>query len=338
MNNDLIWIQKTRGLPADKVLPAGRCNLPWNTVNIDRQGRVFVCDCNGWVPFSVGHVMDFSGLDDVFESPQARAVQQAIRDGNYRYCETSYCGVESRIKTNPYDYRIHLGIDDSCNLQCPSCRPSMIFRQDQEYLDQRFLWVDRVNDWIVARPRSHIAVMIGSNGDPLASSVYQHFMSRHMLPTVDYEILTNGLLLERHLTDLEILPNLRHLQISIDAASADVYHDVRRPGRWKQLLSSLDCVSQIRQHHGFAVSAYFVIQQRNLDDVLPFIDLCDQYNMSPGFTLLRNWNTWKHFDSHCVHQPAHPLYSRFLSIVQHPKFQALRVPWLSRLQSSQPGP
>lgn len=334
MNNDLIWIQKTRGLPVDKVLPAGRCDLPWNTVNIDRQGRVFVCDCNGWVPFSVGHVMEFADLDDVFESPQARDVQQAIRDGNYRYCETSYCGVESQIKTTPYDYRIHLGMDDSCNLQCPSCRTSMIFRQDQEYLDQRFGWVDRINDWIAARPLSRIAVMIGSNGDPLASSVYRRFMSKYMLPTVDYEILTNGLLLERHLADLEILPNLRHLQISIDAASADVYHDVRRPGRWEQLLSSLDCVAELRQHHDFRVSAYFVIQRRNLDDVIPFIDFCYRYRMAPGFSLLRDWASWTDFDSHCVHQPKHELYDRFLSVIDHPKFRALNVPWAQSLQVS----
>ena len=71
-DNDLIWIRRSRGLPQPKVIAPNRCEHPWKVTNIDCHGRVFVCLCDEWVPWTVGHVMDFESFDEIFGSVTAR--------------------------------------------------------------------------------------------------------------------------------------------------------------------------------------------------------------------------------------------------------------------------
>lgn len=330
-DNDLIWIRETRGLPSAKSICANSCDLPWSVTNIDSRGRVFLCRCDGWVPFSVGHVLDFKNFAEVFASTQAQEIQQSIVRGTYDYCDTRYCGVETHAIKNQHDYYVSIGIDDSCNLQCPSCRPEMRFSNDKDFVAERSQWADRINEWIEQEPQADIKVLIGSNGDPFASEVYRHFMRTKMSPRVHYDIRTNGLLIKKHLGSLPVLSNLRQLEISIDAASPDVYHDVRRPGRWSSLKENLDFVRELRQTHQFNVLAFFVIQRANLCDVLPFIDLCESYEMTPGFTLLQDWSSWTNFAEHCVQTPTHPMHQIFLETVHHPRFRALNLDWAQSL-------
>ena len=331
-DGDLIWIQQSRSLPRAKSLTPNACNRPWTVVNVDSQGRIFLCLCDGWVPFAVGHVMDFNSFDEIFSSSDARRIQESIARGTYDYCDTRFCGVESHAITNHHDYYVSVGIDDSCNLQCPSCRPEMRFSNDTDFVMERSRWADRINQWIEKVPGRDIKVLIGSNGDPFASEVYRHLMRTKMSPQVHYDIRTNGLLVKKHLGSLPVLENLQQLEISIDAATADVYHDVRRPGRWSSLIENLDFVKELRLTYPFEVLAFFVIQRANLNDVLRFIDFCESYNMRPGFTLLQDWASWTDFSQHCVQQPDHPLHSDFLNIVRHPRFVSLNLDWAQSFQ------
>lgn len=333
-DHDLIWIRQTRSLPQAKSITAGRCDRPWKVANIDSHGRVFLCLCDGWVPFAVGHVMDFDSFDEIFASTMAKKIQQSILSGTYEYCDTRYCGVEIDHIVVEHDYYISVGIDDSCNLQCPSCRPEMRFSNDREFVWERSQWADRINQWIAQVPEAKVKVLIGSNGDPFASEVYRYFMQAKVSPRVKYDIRTNGLLLKKHLCSLPVINNLQQLEISIDAATAEVYHDVRRPGRWNTLIENLDYVRSLRALQPFKVIAFFVIQRANLCDVLPFIDLCEHYDMTAGFTLLQDWSSWPNFSDQTVHDASHPQYQQFVETVQHPKFVALNLNWARSFQIS----
>lgn len=331
-DDDLIWIRRSRGLPQPKVIAPNRCDRPWKVVNVDCHGRVFVCLCDGWVPWSVGHVMEFESFDEIFGSTTARRIQDSISAGTYDYCDVKYCGVEVVPVTVDYDYSVSVGIDDSCNLQCPSCRPDMRFSNDPEFVRERSQWADRINHWIQGVPQARVKVLVSSNGDPFASEIYRHFMRVQWSSGVNYDIRTNGLLIKKHLGTMPIVDNLQQLEISIDAATADVYHDVRRPGRWSTLIENLDFVEQLRTRREFRVIAFFVIQRANLGDVLPFIDLCERYRMIPGFTLLQDWSSWPDFSQHAVHDPGHPLYPQFVQTIKHPRFVALNLSWVNSLQ------
>jgi molybdenum cofactor biosynthesis enzyme MoaA len=305
-------------------------------INIDRQGRLFLCKCDGWVPFSIGHVLDFSSFDEIFSAPLSQKIQNSVSAGTFDYCDVRYCGItEDSIHQD--GYYISLGIDDSCNLQCPSCRSEMIFNTDSDYINERFEWIDRVQHWINQEQVNPIKILIGSNGDPFASVLYRRMMQEKMPANITYEIRTNGLLLKKHLPELPIASQIDRLEISIDAASPAVYHDVRRPGKWAQLIENLDYVTYLRQSQEIKLIGFFVIQAANLGDVIPFIDLCARYRMQPGFTLLQDWGSWNNFGDHCVQLPEHPMHSEFLKTMNHPKFRRLNLDWARNYMSANQG-
>lgn len=329
IEHDLIFHRLNRNLPSKKNIQPNRCNWPWKEVHIDRLGRIFLCGCDAWVPYSAGHILDFSNFEEIFTSTTAQKVQGSIRLGEYEYCDTTHCGVEAEIKNIEYDYEIQIGIDDSCNLQCPSCRSSMIFRDDDFYVNERQTWLARVQQWITQVPDKKINILIGSNGEPFASAVYKQFLQSEFNKNVNYEIRTNGTLIKRHVNDLSILPNLKIIKLSIDAATAATYERVRRPAKWNTLLDNIDYLNILKETYKFKIYASFVIQRENLEDVLEFIEFCNDNEIdSCDFTLLQDWGSFHDFDEQAVHMPGHNLHSRFLQIIAEPKFINLNPPWL----------
>jgi len=327
--HDLVFHRNARNLPSKKIIQPNRCDWPWKEVHIDRLGRIFLCGCDAWVPYSAGHVLDFNSFDDIFASPTAQLVQGSISRGEYEYCDTTHCGVAAEIKSIPFDYEIQIGIDDSCNLQCPSCRSGMIFRDDNEYVQERKLWLKRVQSWIVQVPDKKINILIGSNGEPFASPIYKEFLKTEFNPNISYEIRSNGTLIRRHIDELSILPNLKIIKLSIDAASAPTYERVRKPAKWNALLENIDYLNILKEKHNFKVYASFVIQRENLEDVLTFIDFCEDNEIdSCDFTLLQDWGSFNNFKDECVHNPDHELHYRFRQIISDPRLVKLNPPWL----------
>jgi MoaA/NifB/PqqE/SkfB family radical SAM enzyme len=274
-------------------------------------------------------VLDFYSFDEIFSSPVAQMVQNSISKGEYEYCDTKHCGVAAQIKNITFDYEIQIGIDDSCNLQCPSCRSGMIFKDDNDYVQERQSWLGRVQSWIDQKPDKKINILIGSNGEPFASPIYTNFLKSEFNENVNYEIRSNGTLIKRHINDLSILPNLKIIKLSIDAATAPTYERVRRPAKWNTLLDNIDYLNILKETYKFKIFASFVIQRENLEDVLTFIEFCDDNEIdSCDFTLLQDWGSFHDFDAQAVHNPQHDLHYRFLQIIKDPKFVKLNPPWL----------
>lgn len=330
-DDDLKFHRLSRKLPQIKTnIAPNRCEWPWKEIHIDRKGRIFLCGCDAWVPFSVGHIMDFDNIDDIFKTATAKKIQTAIKTGTYEYCDTTNCGVASEVKTIPYDYEIQIGIDDSCNLQCPSCRREFIFRDNAEYLDERQLWVDQVGNWIAQKHNAKINILIGSNGEPFASPLYLHFLKNQFASNVHYEIRTNGTLIKKHIDNLSVLPNLKIIKLSLDAATPKTYEIVRKPGKWNSLIENIEYINQLKKTYGFKIYASFVIQKNNIDDILPFVDFCQKYQFeSCDFTLIQDWGSFENFDSQCVHLPTHELHLKFREIIKDPRIQKLSPHWLA---------
>lgn len=329
-DHDIKFHRISRNLPKIKTdIAPGRCEWPWKEIHVDRKGRIFLCGCDAWVPFSVGHIMKFDTIDDIFKNPVAKNIQNGITSGTYAYCDTVHCGVASEIKTLPFDYEIQIGIDDSCNLQCPSCRKEFIFRDGSDYLEQRQAWMAQISKWVKQKSESKINILIGSNGEPFASPLYLQFLKNEFNNNVTYEIRSNGTLIKRHINELSILPNLKIIKLSIDAATAYTYERVRKPGKWNNLLDNIDYINRLKENYKFKIYASFVIQQQNIDDVLGFVDFCEDNEIdSCDFTLLQDWGSFDDFKSQCVHYPEHELHDKFLDIIKNPKIQKLSPSWL----------
>jgi MoaA/NifB/PqqE/SkfB family radical SAM enzyme len=322
MEADLLFHRQHRNLPSVKTGIPHTCDWPWHQLNIDSQGRLFVCGCDAWVPFSVGNVNDFKSFAEIFSSPMAQKIQTSITDKKFEYCDTRHCGVMQQNQTTLYDYYLHIGIDDSCNLHCPSCRKEKIFRSDADWIDPRIDWIERINEWIEQVPDKTVHIMIGANGDPFASLIYRHLIKRvDFAQNVTFSFRTNGLLMRKHLEEFTILPRIRNLDISIDAATETTYAVTRRGGSWPILIENLKFAKQLKQRYDLQLVGNFVVQKANFREIPAFAKLCSLYGLLPSYQILQDWGTYDNFNEQCVHNPTNTDYKEFCNIVNDKSWQ-----------------
>lgn len=311
LDHDLEYKRNNYGLPSVKQSMVGHCTYPWNSITVDQQGRIFLCRCDGWLPFPVGHVLDFMSFDEIFNSTQAKKIQKSIIDKTYEFCATSVCNFNTRLNDEAEYISLNITIDISCNLSCPSCRERLIFINDDELLLEKMSWVDRMGQWVNQSDRS-INVIYGG-GDPLASLFYKKTFELFANNTnVNFNLMTNGLLVKTHFQIIDAIFDRICFTISIDAATKKTYEQVRRGGKWGQLLENLEFLKSKNKQS----KAMFVIQQDNFKEIPQFIDFCKEYALTPYFTLLEDWGTWHNFKEHCVHISDSPNYEEFLRIIK----------------------
>jgi len=209
--------------------------------------------------------------------------------------------------------KLNISTDHSCNIQCPSCRERVMFIKDRAMLAQKFEWITQIRKWIATTDQTVVVELQG--GEPFASLLYQDLIASYLeLPNVRFVIKTNGTLIRNnHAVIAQLLPKLNSMNVSIDAATPTTYEQkVRLGARWSHLIEGLEFLSTLN----IPVGGNFVIQEDNLDEVLPFVDLCEQYNLAPAFLVLQDWGTWHDFESHCVHLPTSVDYAKFVNIVK----------------------
>lgn len=303
------------------------CDRPEYTLVVDRNGECFVCSCEAWLPITVGHITDFQRLEDVWNSPGARSIQQDLADRHFSHCAVDRCGVldhpiqtrfdcwQSEASRNNPDYRcyyISINIDDSCNLACPSCRPDLHMMASGPDYQQKLAWIQHTVSLLEQFDRPVHIVMSG-NGDPLASAIMRPLLHSYRPgPEQTIRLFTNGLLLEKQLTDNPIVDCITQYFISTDAGSADVYHQVRRPGRFDLLLKNLDFLRQlVDQRPQTEVLLKFVLQRDNWADQEAFVDLCSRYGFRGIINRLEDWGTWSNYSQQDV-----------IGHVQHPEHAA----------------
>lgn len=321
-NHDLIYKRNNANLPSIKTGILNHCAIPSFTINVDLKGRVFICGCDGWLPFPVGNITDFKTIDDVFRSDQAKLIHDSISKKEYAFCDIRYCGINHGNKDAP-DNLIDLRItfDTSCNFSCPSCRERIIFIKDKELLEEKFVWGKIIYDWIKSTDKTVMVEFAG--GEPFTSLVYSELIDLYAeLPNILFVFRTNASLLKANKNQIEkIKDKIKYWTISIDAGSKEVYEKVRSGGKWNQLLENLGFL----QAMPMVKVATFVIQSDNVTDIVPFIELCKKFNLRPSFDLVQDWGTWHNFEEHCVHYKSHPLHNKFADIIAQVKLQYPRV-------------
>lgn len=282
------------------------CNAAERVLVVDHAGECFLCHCEAWLPVSVGSITEFSELQQVWTNPQAQALQQDLRERKFTWCAVDRCGVEnSDIRFDRYN--ISINIDESCNLACPSCRKGSIMIDSGPVYERKIQQVRHLIG-LLEQFKEPAHIIMSGNGDPLASAImrpiFQEFQPK---PNLTFRLFTNGLLLKKQLEKSQILPNITQYFISMDAGSADVYHDVRRPGRWDVLLANLDYLKSVVVDTGAEVLLKFVLQRSNYHDMENFINLCESYGFRGVINRLEDWGTWPDFREHDVFGSAnHP--------------------------------
>jgi molybdenum cofactor biosynthesis enzyme MoaA len=286
------YTYKLNNMPRGKninVPITNSCNVPYRHVVVDFNSNCLICECDAWLPIPVGKVSDFDSLQDLFNSPIARILQQDIDDKKFTWCAVEYCNIKNQnIIKNKFELAIN--IDESCNLYCPSCRRDPIMHtigpeveKKQQDINRIMLWLKNFNE--------PIHIILSGNGDPLASTVIRPLIKNYQPKTNQtFRLFTNGLLLKKQLENSPLLPNITEFFISIDAGSADVYEKVRRGGSWKVLIENLQYLKALQKEN--KVQLNFAVQNSNWHDLSNFVDLCLSNGFRANIHQLDDWGTW----------------------------------------------
>lgn len=296
-NMEPMYLNKLQLLPRGSTtnVPVGnRCNLPSNTIVVDYIGNCMLCECDGWLPIPVGNVLDFDTIDDVFDSDAAKTIQNNVDSGMFSWCAVDHCGVRIRDKIRTTT-TLYINIDESCNLHCPSCRRSSIMISQGDEFDKKIKQVERIIHWL-EQYNKDIHIVMSGNGDPLASHIMRPLVKNLVpRPNQTFTLFTNGLLIKKHLEDSKMLNNITQFKISVDAGSADVYQDVRRPGNWNILLQNFDFIKHLDKSKITLLN--FAVQKKNYQDIPKFVELCHRYQFTAYIHQLDNWGTWNIIDA-----------------------------------------
>ena len=308
------------------------CNRPSKTVTIDMYTNCMLCVCDGWLPIPVGKITDFQRLEDIWSNSTAIKLQKDVDDKKFTWCAVEHCGIKQHNNIESR-YELIFGIDDSCNLECPSCRRETRMHTSGPLYEEKLQAVKHSVE-LLNNFESRIHITLACSGDPLASHINRPLLHSYVgKPSQTFTLFTNGLLIKKQLDKTALLDKITEFRISVDAGSADVYKKVRVGGDWKILMENLDYL--VEKELNKKISLMYVVQQNNYKDIKNFVELINKYQCAGTLTQLDDWGTWNHntvalpdqwtitngtYLEHNVLNPSHPEYylcRDIVSSVQH---------------------
>jgi MoaA/NifB/PqqE/SkfB family radical SAM enzyme len=266
------------------------CKLPFGRISIDDDGNIWPACCPDWLKFPMGNVFTQS-WDDIWYGEAATKLRDSMYDGSLEYCKWNWCpniaaaqaGIQNPHviphKDRPAAWTpappIHLNMnyDQTCNLKCPSCRTDFI-----QYKGEKLEKVQYIQQYVEKQILPTVeSIALTGVGDPFYSPVLRDFLINFdsqkypNIKTIHFH--TNGLLFDEKMYDK--MKGIHHLRlstdISIDAASADVYSKVRPPGNWNRLTQNLAFIKSLDNLVLLGIS--MVVQQDNYMQMEQFVEL-----------------------------------------------------------------
>jgi len=226
---------------------------------------------------------------------------------------------------------VNLAYDFTCNLSCPSCRDKIKFADSKRKKE-----LDKVRDRVIIPLLPHIhELLLSGDGDPFASPHYRSIMAildKKRFPNLYLSILTNGVLFtEDEWNRFENIHDLLHsLSVSVDAATPETYHIIRRGGDWKRLMQNLEFLAGL--HRKGIIPFFdlnFVVQRRNFREMKAFAELGMRLGVDKvRFARLHNdFESFspEEFPAENVFDPSNPHYPELLQILSDPIFESENV-------------
>ena len=356
--------QRQKQIFFDKQYHGPHCTVPWDTMGINNNGDVFICQSPSWVPKFVGNILKCDDIYDILNSDLALSIRQEILQGNYTYCNHKLCSFFGNISPDLYTTQgiekkpdiinkslqiyldkipknIILDFDYTCNFVCPSCRNELINNNNDHVvapINDRIS--QKIKNLIIDRIENQLVTIRWCGGEPFISRVYTDLMKyicSKKPKNFKHILQTNGSYLKKK-SDLivELLPATENIRVSFDAACAETYHRVRVNGQWDQLLENVRWLrEQINQVTTTCkLEADFVVQLDNYQEIPEFVKLCNELGIDHiNWQKMWNWDTWSpvEFSKRNVYTVDHPLYPDLVKVfdkagqpMQQPSDQLVR--------------
>ncbi len=322
------------------------CPMPFTHLATGYKGDAFACCCPAWVPFAVGNVLDAPSADAVWNSDVAAEIRRSMHDGDFSYCSRTLCSYIAAQKlplkaeiTDPLLRRyidersvvleelpqmVQLNHDPTCNLACPSCRTEILTAKAEE----QDTYAESARRVILPLLRKvNGQSYISGGGEAFASKHYRSILAalnRTEYPDLYLYLITNGQLTtaERWRQFPDLLEMIDILSVSIDAARAETYERLRRPGKWPSLMKNLELIAEMRRSGSIRrFQVNFVVQEENYREIPEFIELGTRLGVdSIWLQRLTNYGAYAEgaFAKADVTSPAHPQHTELLDILRSP--------------------
>jgi sulfatase maturation enzyme AslB (radical SAM superfamily) len=322
------------------------CPMPFTHLATGHKGEAFACCCPAWVPFPVGNMLEAPSAEAVWNSDVAAEIRRSVHDGDFSYCSRTLCSYiaaqelpskaeitdpllrryidERSVVLEEVPQMVQLNHDPSCNLACPSCRTEIITAKAAE----QDIYAESARRIILPLLRKvNGQSYISGGGEAFASKHYRSILAalnRTEYPDLYLYLITNGQLLtaERWRQFPELPEMIDILSVSIDAARAETYERLRRPGKWPPLMKNLELIAEMRRSGSLRrFEINFVVQEENYREIHEFVELGIRLGVdSIWFQRLTNYGAYAEgaFAKADVTSPGHPQHTELLNILRSP--------------------
>jgi sulfatase maturation enzyme AslB (radical SAM superfamily) len=315
------------------------CRVPWETMGINTNGEIFICQSPSWVPKFVGNIIKLDDIYTALNSELAQSIRQEILSGSYHYCNEKICGFFANLPKSTYNIdtadtllqplitndtllvnripkNLIFDFDYTCNLKCPSCRTEMInWNKDHLRRPINNQIVERIKHLVIDKIEQQPVTIRWAGGEPFLSEPYLdlfEYIIKTEKPNIQNIIQTNGSYLNSKVV-CNLLPYISELRISFDAGSAETYAKTRVNGNWEKLLENVRYITELKKELNVStkISADFVVQLDNYKEIPAFVQLCYDLDIKNiNLQKMWNWETWNEetFKQNNIYNPDHPLY------------------------------
>jgi wyosine [tRNA(Phe)-imidazoG37] synthetase (radical SAM superfamily) len=291
------------------------CLEPFSTIAVDLQGNVGLCGCEAWLPTRVGNIFQQS-IGQILGSELAQDIRASITRGSYDYCNSITCNVISSDQligienlgdqyqhavVHPENWslpkQIYLSGDATCNLTCPSCRTEIFKINEEQVEEQVKLGQILKNNLFSNTSDQPIELHVSTSGEVFASPLLLKFLSSiesEKFPNLRLWLQSNGLLAPRFWHKLGSMAHrVDNITVTVDAARGDTYEQLRRGGKWADILASLEWIKNKKIENGMSVHLRMVVQRDNIDQLLEFYELGQNYLADQiDYVRITNWGTY----------------------------------------------
>lgn len=315
------------------------CTNPFKYSEITVNGQ-HMC-CNEWMNLDID---DGQGLVSSWNSDLANQARESMLDGSFKFCNKDKCPhlskvaykdrpsgpviektdeIVQKLKEHKLPNSLKIVFDDACNLACPSCRVDFIRNSPKIY--NKSTEILKQMDESYGRELKFVS--LSGYGDPFYSTALFEWMcnfDKNKYPNMEViNIHTNAMLWNKLNWDKiqNIHPYVKSAEISIDAATPDTYHVVRKGGKWDLLIRNLEFISTIKTVDFLNFS--FVVQSINYKEIVLFYDLItsmfkDHKNIGIHYYKILDWGILPHttFKEYAVWEPTHSEYNELIKYVR----------------------
>tara|TARA_R110002020_G_scaffold103752_3_gene243085 strand:- start:3100 stop:4314 length:1215 start_codon:yes stop_codon:yes gene_type:complete len=347
------------------------CRQPWDNCEVTNGGTVKCC-CSYWMPDNFGKLGESSLEEimnsDKAQKIRASILDGSYSFCNKAGCQViqsnSLIPVEDilnpdierietpRVKLNPQEKKYYADIitnkktkigptalrvvnflwDDSCNLECPSCRIGKILYIDGPIYQQRLDIQEKVMKYVFDNYNGQIIKFtITGSGDPFGSKIFRDFLMSFdgkQWPNIEIMFMTNGVMFTEKMWNSmsKCHDNIKGAKVSIDAATEETYNKVRVGGNWTQLMENLKMLSKLKKDKlkTFRVlSLDFVVQKENFTEMPNYVRLAKSLGAEVLFKMLADWGTWDRetFQKNAIWMSNNEYYEEFMEVLRDPIFK-----------------